>query len=184
MTGRVLALIFLAIPLQCQETVTEPLDFWGLEGMRLPLVSQRALSWTDTRFSLQGADITDPYQPGRMIGLPVSITEPDAVWHTRVSSSDAGPGPARPLAERFHWFTREDLETGGLLGKRADVLFSASGQWASQARDGEDLNSRVLLSGARGRVQLTDRDQIEALFSGSRIHLSNLGIPAGLEAAA
>jgi hypothetical protein len=35
-------------------TVAEPLDFNGLGSMRLPLVSVRAYSWTETRSTLDG----------------------------------------------------------------------------------------------------------------------------------
>ena len=78
------------------------------------------------------------------------------------------------------------LPGGGPLGRRADLLLSGTGQWASQtvpqAPARQDLDSRLLFTDARGRVQLSDRDQIDALFSGSHIRLSDWGVPAGLEA--
>ncbi len=67
-------------------------------------------------------------------------------------------------------------------------LLSGTGQWASQtvpqAPARQDLDSRLLFTDARGRVQLSERDQIDALFSGSHIRLSDWGVPAGLEALA
>ena len=61
-----------------------------------------------------------------------------------------------------------------------------SGQWASQteplATRGTDQRSRLLFGNARGRVRAGARDQFDALYSGSRIDLSDGGVPAGLEA--
>ncbi len=101
-------------------TVTEPLDFLGLSDYRLALVSQRASSWTDTRFMLQGMDATDPYQPGLPVILPnveamdemmargafagtttstgtevgFFLAEPGTQWHGTLSSMDTGSGLA------------------------------------------------------------------------------------------
>jgi hypothetical protein len=41
-----------------------PLDFANLGAIRLPLVSGESVSWTATRFRLNGLDATDSYQPG------------------------------------------------------------------------------------------------------------------------
>ncbi len=208
-------------------TVTDPLDFSGLASTRLPLVSQRAFSWTDVRISLQGSNVTDTYQPGRTIAFPdpqavgdvvlrgglnlatspaygteivLSAREPGPAWHGRLSSGNTGSPLASsnlpPLAERgmlqqpehYRWFTREGVQAGGPLGKRADLLLSGVGQWASQtvpqARPGEDLNSRLISGDARGRVQLDQRNQLEASFDTTHIFRSNWGTPAGLEALA
>ena len=51
-------------------SVTVPLNFTGLTDNRLALISQKALSWTDTQFRWQGLDGTDSYQPGRPALLP------------------------------------------------------------------------------------------------------------------
>jgi hypothetical protein len=206
-------------------TVIDPLDGSGLSSMRLPLLAQRAFSWTDVRYTLQGLNATDPYQPGRAVVFPdmqavsdvvlrdglevgtsptygseigLFLREPDHQWHGELSSGDTGAslasGNLPPLAtrgnlqqsEHFQWFTRDNLQLGGALGRRADLFLSGTGQWASQtvpqARPGEDLNSRLLFGNARGRVQMGNRDQIEGQFSGSRINLSDWGVPAGLEA--
>ena len=42
----------------------------------------------------------------------------------------------------------------------------------------------MLFGLARGRIQLSGRDQIDAQWSGSRLRLSDWGMPAGLEALA
>ncbi len=220
---RLLLVLLLACSLLCRgqmepTTVSEPLDFTGLANMRLPLLSQRGFSWTAMRYTLQGANATDPYQPGRAIVFPGQqffelspapdygaetawvSPEPGPAWHGRLSSSNTGapfasdnlPPPATrgilQQSEHYHWFTQEGLQIGGPLGRRADLLVSGTGQWSSQtvpqAPAGQDLNSGVLLLNARGRVQPSDRDQLDALLSGSRISLSDWGIPAGLEALA
>lgn len=227
-------------------TVTQPLDFTGLASGRLALISQRALSWTGTRYELQGMDATDSYQPG----YPVLLEDVQAVdevvgrsglslraertysskigtfltqdatrdaggvsdtssrsrlppswlanWHGRLVSAGTGaPFASNNLpsaatrnvlrqSEHYNWYTRDNAQAGGPIGKRADVFFSGIGQWASQtipvAPRGQDQNSRLLFGNASGRVQLTKKDRIDALYSGSRINLSDWGQPAGLEA--
>lgn len=47
---------------------------------------------------------------------------------------------------------------------------------------GTDQRSRMLYGNVRGRVRAGARDSIDALYSGSRIDLSNGGMPAGIEA--
>ncbi len=197
--------------------VVDPLQFSSLPGLRLPLVSQRAVSWTATQFSFQGTDATDAYQPGRMVVFPdtsvvsdvavrsgsqVAMLAPEAgsSWRFHVSTGGTGsalasdnlpPSAVRGIlkqSEHYRWFSRNDLKAGGPVGKRADLLLAATGQWASQivprAEAGKDLNSRLLSGLVRGRVQVTGRDQFDAQFSESRLWLSNWGIPAGLEALA
>src|SRR5215813_8260901 len=185
-------------------TVTAPLDFSGLASMRLPLVSQRALSWTDVRYTLDGQNMSDPYQPGRMLVFPdtellkeaavrqgweigisptygseisLSLRAPERAWHGEFASDGTG-------STQFHWLTRDHALVTGPLGSRAEMLVSGTGQRASQSvpQGGGDLNSRVLIGDAWFRYQLTTRNQLSARFDGSRIHLSNWGIPAATEA--
>ena len=206
-------------------SVIQPLDFTGLSDNRLAVESQRALSWTDTQYKLQGMDATDSYQPGLPAFTPdvqaidavvvrstfaqtasssngtevdAFLAEPGTSWHGGLSTANTGAAlssmnlPAPPnrglvqQADQFRWFTRDRLEIGGPLTKWADFYASASGQWASQteplATPGTDQRSRVLFANARGRVRASNRDQFDALYSGSRINLSDGGIPAGLEA--
>ena len=119
-------------------------------------------------------------------------------WHGVLSTSNTGaafsstnlPAPAdRGLiqqADHFQWFTRDRLEIGGPLTQWADFYASGAGQWASQteplAAAGTNQRSRLLFGNARGRVRAGDRDQFDALYSGSRINLSDGGVPAGIEA--
>ena len=133
---------------------------------------------------------------GTEVGL--FLAEPGGSWHGALSTANTGaalsstnlPPPAdRGLvqqADQFRWFTRDRLEIGGPLTRWADFYASGSGQWASQteplAAPGTDQRSRLLFGNARGRVRAGDRDQFDALYSGSRIDLSDGGIPAGLEA--
>ena len=128
----------------------------------------------------------------------VFLAEPGASWHGALSTANTGaalsstnlpPPAARGLvqqADQFRWFTRDHLETGGPLTKWADFLASGSGQWASQteplAAAGTDQRSRLLFGNARGRARAGVRDQFDVTYSGSRIDLSDGGVPAGLEA--
>ncbi len=195
--------------------VTAPLNFGGLNDNRLAVASQRALSWTDTRYKLLGMDATDAYQPGHPAVFPdvqaldavvvssspevgLFLHEPGSSWHAALSTANTGdalsstnlPPPAlRGLvrqADQFQWFTRDRLEVGGPIARWADIYASASGQWASQteplAAPGADLRSRLLFGNVRGRIRATNADRFDALYSGSRIDLSDGGIPAGLEA--
>jgi hypothetical protein len=77
------------------------------------------------------------------------------------------------------------LEIGGPLTKWADFYASGGGQWASQAEPlaapGTDQRSRALFGNARSRVRAGPRDRFDALYSGSRIDLSDGGVPAGIE---
>jgi hypothetical protein len=133
---------------------------------------------------------------GTEVGL--FLAEPRSSWHGALSSANTGAplssGNLPAFANRglvrqtdqFRWYTRDGLEVGGPLAKWADFYASGSGQWASQAeplaRPGTDQNSRLLFGNARGRVRAGANDLFDALYSGSRIDLSNGGIPAGLEA--
>jgi hypothetical protein len=126
------------------------------------------------------------------------LVEPGALWHGGFSTANTGaalsstnlPPPAdRGLvqqADQFRWFTRDRLEIGGPLTRWADFYASGSGQWASQteplAAPGTDQRSWLLFGNARGRVRAGNKDRFDALYSGSRIDLSDGGIPAGLEA--
>jgi hypothetical protein len=133
---------------------------------------------------------------GSEVGL--FLAEPEASWHAAFSTANTGaalsstnfPEPAsRGLvqqSDQFRWFTRDRLEIGGPLTKWADFYASGSGQWASQteplATPRTDQRSRLLFGNARGQVRAGDKDRFDALYSGSRIDLSDAGIPAGLEA--
>jgi hypothetical protein len=126
------------------------------------------------------------------------LSQPRASWHGALSTADTGsvlasdnlpPVASRGLveqAEQFQWFTRDQAEIGGALGKRIDLYASGSGQWASQSEPlapaGSDQRSRLLFGNARGRISASSRDRFDALYSGSRVDLSDGGLPASLEA--
>lgn len=126
------------------------------------------------------------------------LAEPQGSWHGTLSTVNTGspfasdnlpPLPSRGLVQQpgqFHWFTRDQAEIGGPLGKRLDFYTSATGQWASQteplAPPGSDQRSRLLYGNARVRFRATSTDRFDALYSGSRIDLSDGGLPAGIEA--
>jgi hypothetical protein len=128
----------------------------------------------------------------------IFLAQPGASWHGELSTANTGAALSSTNLEapasrgsvqqpdQFSWFTRDRLEIGGPVTRWADIYASGSGQWASQteplAAPGTDQRSRLLFGNARGRVRARGRDLFDALYSGSRINLSDGGIPAGLEA--
>jgi hypothetical protein len=133
---------------------------------------------------------------GTEVGL--FLAEPGSSWHGAFSTSNTGaafsssnlPVPANrglvQQSDQFRWFARDRLEIGGPLNRWADFYASGSGQWASQteplAVPGTDQRSRLLFGNVRGRVRAGEKDHFDALYSGSRINLTDGGMPAGLEA--
>jgi hypothetical protein len=183
-------------------TVTQPLDFAGLSDNRLAVESQGAASWTNTRYTLDGMNATDSYQPGRPAILPgiEALSEPRESWHGALSTANTAsflastnlPATAErgivQQSERFTSFTRDRVEAGGPLRNWADLIASLAGQWSAQtvplAAPGSEQHSRLLFENARGRIRAGSRDQFEALYSGSSVNLSGWGEPAGFEALA
>lgn len=135
---------------------------------------------------------------GTEVGL--FLSEPGSSWHGALASTDTGsfltannlPSASRrglvQQADAFRWFTRDGIEAGGPLTPWADIYASVAGQWAMQAvpltAPGNDQRSRILFANARGRIRAGARDQIEGLYSGSRIDLSDWGMPMGIESLA
>lgn len=138
-------------------------------------------------------------------GLPLDAYDTGAFlrsaassWHFGLATEDTGaalagdnlpPPPDRGSIERpdeFRWFTRDSANLDGAFGRWADLAATATGQWASQTApqrpDGSSIGSRMLFANVRGRARLSSRDQMDALYSGSRVDLSNGGWPAGMEA--
>jgi hypothetical protein len=208
----------LAAILQDREpsTVAQSLNFTGLADQLLSVISQGGVSWTETRFTLEGLNATDSWQPGQPEILPniadmgaitvrtgevgFFMAQPEGAWHASLSSTDTGaPLAASNLPavnagvllqdQYYRWLTRDGLEIGGPVDRRADVFASAWGQWGDQTVPlqpagtlGSDQRSRLLFANVRGRVILTAHDQFDALYLGSRIDLSNWGTPDALEA--
>jgi hypothetical protein len=129
--------------------------------------------------------------------ISLSVKQSGNRWHGKVSTTATGsvlafdnlPPPVTrgsvTQTEHFNWFTRDNVQAGGSIGNRADIFLSGTGQWSSQtvpvAVRGEDQNNRLLFGNARGRIQLTPKDQLDAQYSGSRVNTSNWTQPAGLE---
>ena len=146
----------------------------------------------------QTASSSDGTEVGLFLATPSGLPSRLASWNGAVSTANTGAGlsstnlPAQAgrglvqQADQFRWFTRDGIEIGGPLTRWADFYASGSGQWASQteplASPGTDQRSRMLFGNARGRVRASERDQFDILYSGSRINLTDGGIPAGLEA--
>ncbi len=216
----------LTAALQNRETasVTHPQNFTGLADTQLSVESQGGLSWTETRFTLQGMNATDSYQPGRPVILPnvadmaativrngltqsptsntgaevaLFMAQPDSPWHATLNSADTASNLAAnnlpttntclvQQPQNYKWQTRDGLEIGGPIHQWADLFASAWGQWADQTVPLQpaptDQKSRLLFANIRGRIRLSPKDQLDALYLGSRIDLSNWGSPLALEA--
>jgi hypothetical protein len=108
----------------------------------LPLVSQRAFSWTYTQFKLEGMDATDSYQSGRPVIL-ADVTALDEVAvrsaFAQTSSTSYGTEIAHFISEpgnRWHG-SLQSVNTGSLLaasnlpapGSRATVQQSHYYRW-------------------------------------------------------
>lgn len=119
-------------------------------------------------------------------------------WHFGLATQDTGaalagdnlpPPEDRGSVQRsdeFHWFTRDSANLNGVFGHWADIAATATGQWDSETApersDGTSIGSRMLFANVRGRARLSSGDQVDALYSGSRVDLSSGGWPAGMEA--
>jgi hypothetical protein len=141
-------------------------------------------------------DLTASDSYGTEIGL--YPRQPGISWHGTISSTNTGSSLAStnlpPIAERgivqqadrFTWFTRDQMEAGGPLTRWADFFASGAGQWASQsgplASPGTEQVSRIFYGDVRSRIRAGAHDQIELLYTGSRVDLSDGGVPAGMEA--
>ncbi len=132
--------------------------------------------------------------PGAEVGL--FSVDPAPSWHGSLSSSDTGSlvtsknlrAPNRTgivqQNDQYIWFTRDSAEAGGPLTKWADLYASAAGQWALQtvplASLGTNQGSQMLFADVRNRIRLSPHDQLDLLFSGSRVSLSNDAVPANI----
>ena len=136
--------------------------------------------------------------PSDAYNVSVFLRGAERSWHGGLATENTGAAFAgsnllspqdRGNIERpdeFLRFTRDTADLGGPLSRWADILATATGQWASQTAPrrpaGTPTNSRILFGNTRGRVRLGARDQLDALYSGSRLDLSNGGWPSGMEA--
>jgi len=127
----------------------------------------------------------------------IFLGQPGSSWHGAFSTLDTGaflsstnlPGSAdRGLiqqADRFRWFTRDGIQAGGPVTHWFDLYAMGTAQWFEQtvplAGPGTNQRGRLLFGDLRGRIQASPRDQVDALYSGSRINLNNWAVPEGLE---
>jgi hypothetical protein len=130
----------------------------------------------------------------------VYLAQPGPRWHGALATGDTGaslasgnlPAPefrgSVDESQRYQWLTRGHADAGGPVTRWADVFASGSGDWSSQSMplvpSGNNQRNRMLYGNVRGRVRAGARDRLDALYSGSRIDLSNGGMPAGMEALA
>ena len=159
-------------------------------GRPMVLPDVRALETTAVR-SAFGLTSTPGY--GNEVGA--FLAQPEGQWHGALMTDGTGALLASDnlpearngveQSDRYHWLTRDHAEIGGPLTGRADLFASATGRWSSQTMpltSGLSQHSRVLYGNIRGQVRAASRDRLDALYSGSRIDLSNGGMPAGIEA--
>ncbi len=151
-------------------------------------------AFAQTTSSSDGSEVGIFLSGPRGLAGPRELTS----WHGGLSTANTGaalasanlpPAVSRGMVQqvdRFVWFTRDRLEIGGPVTRWADFFASGSGQWASQTEPldapGTNQQSRLLFGNARGQVRAGARDRFDALYSGSRIDLSDGGVPAGLQA--
>ncbi|HLH39005.1 MAG TPA: carboxypeptidase-like regulatory domain-containing protein [Bryobacteraceae bacterium] len=126
----------------------------------------------------------------------VFLEEARRCWHGSISTAESGsalawsnlPPPASrgivQQAEYFRWFTHDAAQIGGPVSGRADLFAAIAGQWSSQteALAAGDQDTRALYGNLGGRVRLDEKDRLDAVYSGSRLSLSNFAMPAGIEA--
>ncbi|HTX39241.1 MAG TPA: hypothetical protein VME43_29655 [Bryobacteraceae bacterium] len=131
-----------------------------------------------------------------MVG--VFLAGAESSWHGGLATADTGSGLAGdnlpPLADRgiverpdeYLWFTRDTADLSGPIGRWADFSATATGQWAYQTAPQRTadvpIGSRMLFANTRGQVRLSRHDRLDALYSGSRLDLTNGGWPSGMEA--
>jgi hypothetical protein len=129
--------------------------------------------------------------------VAIYLRGPERLWHGGLATEDTGSAltgdnlpapPDRGLLQRssvFHWFTRDTAQLSGPLSRWADLSLTGAGQWASQSAplrsSGTPIGSRILLGNVQGAVRVSSRDRATALYSGSRLDLSNDGWPAAFE---
>ena len=124
------------------------------------------------------------------------LAQPAESWHAALATADTGAflawdnlpaqsdGVNQP--DRYRWMTRDHAELGGPIASWADLFASGTAQWSSQTMPLAPANpaqrSRMLYGNTRGRIRAGKRDRFDAMYSGSRVDLSNGGVPAGIEA--
>jgi hypothetical protein len=151
-------------------------DSGQIARQKRPVFSLEGMSWTVSRFTVEGMTANDPYQPGHPVALPdpggvsevrlfgavptlaYSFREPGSAWHGSGAIFATGgslfannlPGlGARSLLQtssRFHHFANANAQAGGRVTHWLDAFFSGTGRWASQTPAPADTLVRDLLS--------------------------------------
>src|SRR4051812_14928893 len=63
--------------------IPSPFDFGQMARQKLPVFSLEGMSWTASRFTVEGMTANDPYQPGH----PVALPDPGGVHELTLSGS-------------------------------------------------------------------------------------------------
>lgn len=156
--------------------VPSPFDIGQTARQKLPVFSFEGMSWTASRFTVEGMTATDPYQPGHAVALPdpggvhevqlfgaaptlaYTFRQPAPHWHGSGTILATGgslfsgnsPAPAqRGLLQtpgELQRFLYANAQAGGQVTRWLDAFFSGSGRWASQAPAPADPIGRDLKS--------------------------------------
>jgi hypothetical protein len=127
-----------------------------------------------------------------------SLNSPRAGWHFGLSTTDSGKGlassnlPASPSQrglvqqnQNYRWFSNDGFDASGPIRQHGDISVAGSMQVSSQTMPlespGTSERTGMLFGNVRGRYRPKEHDQIDWLYSGSRLALSNFGLPMGLE---
>jgi hypothetical protein len=151
-------------------------DFGQIARQKRPVFSFEGMSWTVSRFTVEGMTANDPYQPGHPVALPdpggvnevrlfgaaptlaYAFRVPGSTWHGSGAIFATGgslfainvPAPgAQSLLQtssRFHHFANANAQAGGRVTHWLDAFFSGTGRWASQTPAPADTIARDLIS--------------------------------------
>ncbi len=151
--------------------IPSPFDFGQMARQKLPVFSLDGMSWTASRFQVEGMTATDPYQPGR----PVVLPDPGGVSEIRLEGSSLGSGPA--LSYRFRepassWHGSGTMfATGGSMF--SNNLPSPDAQAVLQT---SDRFHRFVYANAQAGGKVTR--WLDAFFSGTGRWASQAAAPA------
>jgi hypothetical protein len=156
--------------------IPSPFDFGQIAWQKLPVFSLEGMSWTVSRFTVEGMTANDPYQPGH----PVTLPDPGGVSEVQLYGSSflgSGLGSGPTLAYTFKQATQSwhgsgtVFATGGSLF--SDNLPAPDRQGLLQT---SDRLHRFLYANAQAGGKITH--WLDAFFSGSGRWASQTDPPA------
>lgn len=101
--------------------IPSPFDFGQMARQKLPVFSMEGMSWTVSRFQVEGMTATDPYQPGR----PVVLPDPGGVSEIRLDGSlDGAMAASAPTLSYGFRRPPESWHGSGTMFATGGSLFS------------------------------------------------------------